>query len=304
MIKSLIIDDNLQSPVRLDSYISEEIDGLSRSRVQSLIKSGKITVNCKSVKPSFCISAGDVVEIDIPEPVPCEAVAENIPLDIIYEDDDILIVNKPKGMSVHPGAGHLTGTLVNALLYHCKDDLSGINGVMRPGIVHRIDKDTSGALIVCKNDEAHSFIAAQLAEHSIKRRYIAIVRGHLPALRGTVNKPIGRNPKDRKKMAIVEGGRRAVTHYSVLEEFKDYTYAEFRLETGRTHQIRVHMASIGHPLLGDEIYGSGKSKYKTEGQALHAESIGFIHPKGREYVEFHSPVPEYFEKILNDLRNR
>ena len=237
---------------------------------------------------------------DLSEP---DILPENIPLDILYEDDDVLVVNKPKGMVVHPANGHTSGTLVNAIMYHCQGNLSGINGVMRPGIVHRIDKDTTGALLVCKNDTAHRDLAQQLKDHTIKRRYRAIVSGNLKEDEGTVEGPIGRHPVDRKKMAINEkNGKDAITHYKVLERFDKYTYMEFKLETGRTHQIRVHMASIGHPLLGDTLYSNGKSPYKLQGQTLHAMTIGFIHPRTREYMEISAPLPEYFEKILHDLR--
>ena len=228
---------------------------------------------------------------------------ENIPLDILYEDDDLLVVNKPKGMVVHPSAGHYSGTLVNAVMYHCKDSLSGINGEIRPGIVHRIDMDTTGSLIVCKNDESHICIAEQIKEHSCNRRYRGIVCGVVKEEEGTINAPIGRHPTERKKMAVNEkNGKPAVTHYKVLERFERYTYMEFQLETGRTHQIRVHMASIGHPLLGDTLYSNGKSPYKLQGQTLHAMTIGFVHPKTGKYIEISAPLPEYFEKILRDLR--
>ena len=229
---------------------------------------------------------------------------EDIPIDIIYEDDDVLIVNKPKGMVVHPSAGHYTGTLVNAIMYHCKDSLSGINGEIRPGIVHRIDMDTTGSLIVCKNDESHINIAKQIKDHTVNRIYEGIVIGNLKDDQGTIEGPIGRHPIDRKKMCINEkNGKPAITHYKVLERFGNYTYAQFKLETGRTHQIRVHMSSIGHPLLGDTLYSSGKSAFKNlQGQTLHAKTIGFIHPRTNEYVEFSAPLPNYFEKLLNQLK--
>ena len=252
---------------------------------------------------NYKVKVDDIVRFTIPESVEPEIKAENIPLDIIYEDADFLIVNKPKNMVVHPAPGHYEGTLVNAIMYHCKEDLSGINGVMRPGIVHRIDKDTTGSLIICKNDEAHNDISAQLKEHSITRKYRAIVHGCLKDDEGIIDAPIGRHPTDRKKMAINErNGKRAVTHYKVLERFQKYTYIECQLETGRTHQIRVHMASIGHPLLGDEVYCGIKSPFSLEGQCLHAKTIGFMHPRTHEYVEFDAPLPKYFEELLKKLK--
>lgn len=287
---------------RLDVCINEWIDTVSRSYLQKLIKEGNVTVNGKSVKPSLSLKTDDEVIVFLPEAVEPEIKAENIPLDILYEDKDVLVVNKPKGMVVHPAAGHYEGTLVNALMYHCKDDLSGINGVMRPGIVHRIDRDTTGSLIVCKNDFAHQSIAAQLKEHSIKRVYKAIITGNFPDEEGTVNAPIGRHPTERKKMAINPNGREAITHYKILEPLKGYAYAQFQLETGRTHQIRVHMASKGHPLLGDTVYGSSKDPYHTNGQVLHAQTLGFIHPRSGEYIEVNAPLPQYFEELLVKLR--
>ena len=239
----------------------------------------------------------------VPECKTPEIEPENIPLDIIYEDDDIIVVNKPKGMVVHPAAGHYSGTLVNALMYHCKDNLSGINGVSRPGIVHRIDMNTTGVLVTCKNDFAHSRIAAQLAVHDITRKYNAIVWNPFSVESGTVDAPLARSRKDRKKVAIDQSGRRAVTHYRVLKNFKQFAHVECQLETGRTHQIRVHMSSIGHPLLGDDVYGSGKSPYNITGQALHARVLGFVHPRTGKYMEFEAPLPDYFQKILNDLES-
>lgn len=289
---------------RIDVYIAEYKDGLSRSRVQKLIEGGFVSINGKTVKSNYKLRKGDIIEVEIPDPEPLEIEAENIPLDIIYEDKDVVIVNKPQGMVVHPAAGHYSGTLVNALMYHCKDDLSGINGQTRPGIVHRIDKDTSGVLMIAKSDAAHNSLAQQLAVHSITRKYYAVVCGNIKEDGGTVDKPIGRSPKDRKKMAVVQGGRRAVTHYKVLERFGGkYTLIEAQLETGRTHQIRVHMASLGHPLLGDSVYGSEKQPFKLQGQALHAKVLGFKRPSDGRYVEFESPLPEYFEKLLTKLRN-
>ena len=287
--------------VRIDKYLAEQLPDITRSYLQKLLKDGSVQMNGKPVKASTKTAVGAVIALTIPEPEEPEILPENIPLDILYEDSDVILINKPKNMVVHPAAGHYTGTLVNALMYHCRGDLSGINGVLRPGIVHRIDKDTTGVLIVCKNDRAHNALAEQLKEHSITRKYRAIVCGNLKEDEGTVDAPLGRHPQDRKKMAIVRsGGKRAVTHYRVLERFGNDTYIECQLETGRTHQIRVHMASLGHPLLGDEIYGRAKSPFKLEGQTLHAMVLGFIHPTTGEYMEFEAPLPEYFEKLLKN----
>lgn len=292
-----------EAGVRIDKYLTEQLPDITRSYLQKLLKDGSVQMNGKPVKASTKTAAGAVIELTIPEPEEPEILPEDIPFDILYEDSDVILINKPKDMVVHPAAGHYTGTLVNALMYHCKGDLSGINGVLRPGIVHRIDKDTTGVLIVCKNDKAHNALAEQLKEHSITRKYRAIVCGNLKEDEGTVDAPLGRHPQDRKKMAIVRtGGKRAVTHYRVLERFGNYTYIECQLETGRTHQIRVHMASLGHPLLGDEVYGRVKSPFKLEGQTLHAMVLGFIHPTTGEYMEFEAPLPEYFEKLLEKLR--
>ncbi len=288
---------------RVDAYLAENVDDLTRSYAQTLIKDGRVTMDGKVVRSSTRVKTGALVEAVIPAPRELSAKPEEIDLDILYEDEDLLIINKPKGMTVHPAPGSPDHTLVNGVLWHCRGQLSGINGVLRPGIVHRIDKDTTGALIVCKNDTAHRKIADQLAVHSITRKYRGIVSGNLRDDTGTIEGNIGRNPKDRKKMAVVkEGGKPAVTHYRVLERFGKCTYCEFSLETGRTHQIRVHMASIGHPLLGDTVYGPNKCPYKLEGQTLHAEVIGFIHPSTGEYVEFHAPLPAYFEDLLRKLR--
>lgn len=289
---------------RIDRLLAEQFEGLSRSFLQKLFKSGDVSVNGRTVKPSYKAAAGDAVSLMVPEAIEPEILPEDIPLDILYEDHDVILVNKPKGMVVHPAAGHYSGTLVNALMYHCKDDLSGINGVLRPGIVHRIDMDTTGVIIACKNDLAHASIADQLKEHTITRRYEAIVHGVLKSDSGTVDAPIARNPKDRKKMCVAardSDGKRAVTHYRVLNRFKNYTHIECRLETGRTHQIRVHMAYIGYPLLGDVLYDSAKCPYKLQGQTLHAGVLGFIHPRTGEYMEFSAPRPAYFEKLLADL---
>lgn len=291
--------------MRIDRFISERMADTSRSYIQKLIKDELVTVDSKVVKSNYKVKEGEWVKIVLPEPVSLDIEAENIPLDILYEDSDVLLVNKPKDMVVHPSAGHVTGTLVNALLYHCKDSLSSINGVMRPGIVHRIDKDTTGILIICKNDKAHNCIAEQLKVHSITRRYHALVWNNVTDDTGTVDAPIGRHPVDRKKMAINhKNGKHAVTHYKVLERFGQYTYIQCELETGRTHQIRVHMASIGHPLVGDPVYGPAKQPFKTVGQMLHAKVFGFIHPSTNEYMEFETDLPEYFQLILEKLRNK
>lgn len=284
---------------RIDKFLSAQLPEQSRSYLQKIIKEGSVLVNGSPVKASYRMDDQDEVTIDLPELKEPEIEAENIPLDILYEDDDLLMVNKPKGMVVHPSAGHTTGTLVNAVMYHCKEDLSGINGVMRPGIVHRIDKDTTGVLVICKNDKAHNFVAEQLKEHSITRKYRAIVNGVIKEDEGTVNAPIGRHPTERKKMAINEkNGKHAVTHYRVLERFANHTYIECQLETGRTHQIRVHMAFLHHPLLGDTVYGSQKNPYHLEGQTLHAMVLGLIHPSTGSYLEVTAPLPEYFQKLL------
>lgn len=297
----LPINEELKG-TRLDKALSDYLDGVSRSYLQKLIKEGYVTVNDRPEKASFKLNVQDRVMVTLPDEEPVDILPEDIPLDILYEDPELLVVNKPKGMVVHPSAGHSSGTLVNALLYHCSGQLSGINGVQRPGIVHRIDKDTTGALVVCKTDLAHQSLAAQLKEHSITRRYRAVVHHNIREDEGTVDAPIGRHPVDRKKMAVnYRNGKRAVTHYRVLERFGDYTYIECRLETGRTHQIRVHMSHIGHPLLGDEIYGPAKCPFRLQGQCLHAMVLGFLHPVTGEYLEFTAPLPEYFEQLLRKL---
>lgn len=289
--------------LRADKGISGYLDDLSRSRIHSIIKEGRVFINGKKADADDRLKTLDEVVLDIPDIEIPDIEPEDIPLDILYEDEELLVVNKPKDMVVHPAAGHYSGTLVNALMFHCRD-LSGINGVMRPGIVHRIDKDTTGALIICKTDEAHRDIAGQLKEHSIKRLYRAIVTGVIKDDEGTVDAPIGRHPSDRKKMAAnVRGAKRAVTHYRVLERFRNHTYIECRLETGRTHQIRVHMALIHHPVLGDEVYTSQRPGFRTDGQVLHAYMSGFRKPSGGEYIEVTAPLPGYFEEILNKLRN-
>ena len=287
---------------RIDRYLTEMLPEQSRSFFQKLIRDGFVIVNHIIVKVNYRLKTGDVIEIDIPDAVPTEIVPENIPLDILYEDDDLLIVNKPKGMVVHPAVGHSTGTLVNAIMYHCQGNLSGINGEIRPGIVHRIDKDTTGSLIICKNDEAHRNIAEQIKEHSVTRRFVGVVAGTFSEESGTVEGAIGRHPNDRKRMTINEkNGKPAVTHYRVLQTLKGASFMEFELETGRTHQIRVHMASISHPLLGDTVYGNSKNPYKLQGQALHARTIGFIHPTTGEYIEVSAPIPEYMTELVRKL---
>lgn len=288
---------------RIDKCLSSLVDSLSRSYIQKLLKEEKIEVNGETVKANYKVKTDDEIRFEVPPAVRPDILPENIPLDILYEDKDVLVVNKPKGMVVHPASGHYTGTLVNAVMYHCKDNLSGINGVMRPGIVHRIDRDTTGSVIICKNDFSHNCIAAQLKEHSLVRKYHAICYGRLKEETGTVNAPIGRHPADRKKMAVNEkNGKRAVTHYKILKSFDKFTYIECILETGRTHQIRVHMASIGYPLLGDEVYANNrKSPFKLEGQCLHARILGFRHPESGEYIETDAPLPAYFEHLLKVL---
>ncbi len=287
---------------RLDVWLVSAVSGLSRSYIQKCIKDGQVSVNEKPAKAGYRLRVDDEVSFLIPEAVEPEVAAEDILLSVLYEDEDVLVVDKPKGMVVHPAPGHLNGTLVNAVLWHCKGQLSGINGVLRPGIVHRIDRDTTGSLIVCKNDQAHREIAAQLKAHSLNRTYRAIVHGVLEDEEGTVDAPIGRDERDRKRMAVNEkNGKAAVTHYQVLKRFRDYTYIECRLETGRTHQIRVHMTSIGHPLLGDEVYGARKTSFHLEGQTLHAHKLGFLHPGSGAYVEVEAPLPAYFEHLLEIL---
>lgn len=291
------------SGVRIDKFLSDAMPDVSRSYIQKLLKDAYITVNKKQIKSNYKVTANDEIQVILPEPEVPDIQPEDIPLDILYEDQDILIVNKPKGMVVHPAPGHYSGTLVNAVMFHCKDNLSGINGVSRPGIVHRIDMDTTGSLIICKNDRAHQALAEQLKDHHITRRYHAIVHGNLKEDSGTVNAPIGRHPVDRKKMSThAPHGRNAVTHYQVLERFGNYTYVECELETGRTHQIRVHMASIGHPILGDLVYGPAKCPFKLQGQTLHAKILGITHPTTGEYMEFDAPLPEYFVELLKKLR--
>ncbi len=291
-----------QDGERLDKLLSIIYPDFSRSFFQKLIKENSIKVNEKIKKANYKVQTDDVISVLIPDAIETSIEPEDIPLDILYEDNDVLVVNKPKGMVVHPSAGHYSGTLVNAIMYHCKDSLSGINGEIRPGIVHRIDMDTTGSLIVCKNDESHVAIAEQIKEHSCNRIYVGIVCGNVKEDEGTIDAPIGRHPVDRKKMAINEkNGKPAVTHYKVLKRFGKYTYMQFKLETGRTHQIRVHMASIGHPLLGDELYSKNCPFKHLQGQTLHARTIGFIHPRTKEYMEFSAPLPKYFDDLLQKL---
>ena len=289
---------------RLDSVVASLSEGQSRSYLKNLIKEGSVLLNGKVSKPSTKVHENDIIKLVLPEKIVPDILPENIPLDILYEDEDVLVVNKPKGMVVHPAPGHYSGTLVNAVMYHCGDSLSGINGVMRPGIVHRIDRDTTGSVIICKNDAAHASIAAQLQEHTIVRRYFAILYDNIAEDEFTVDRPLGRDPKDRKRMAVRSDGKRAVTHCKVLRRYGQYTYVECRLETGRTHQIRVHMAYVHHPLLGDEVYaGKRKSPFVTQGQCLHAGVLGFVHPRTGEYIETIAPLPQYFEDILSKLDN-
>ena len=301
-MKEFSIDRNTEGQ-RIDRYLSDELEDRSRSYIQKIMKEGYVKVNQKPVKSNYRLSFGDSVEVTLPEAKEPDIVPENIPLDILYEDQDIIMINKPKQMVVHPAPGHYSGTLVNALMYHCGDELSGINGCMRPGIVHRIDMDTTGSLVVCKNDKAHQSLSEQLKVHSIRRIYVAIVHGNIKEEEGTVNAPIGRHPTDRKKMSIhAKNARNAITHYKVLKRFGDYTYIQCKLETGRTHQIRVHMASIGHPLLGDQVYGPKKCPFsKLVGQTLHARTLGFIHPRTNEYIEVNAPLPDYFLNLLEKL---
>lgn len=302
-IRTIIVEDD-QIGERIDTVIALTIDSLTRSAVQKLISDGNVLVNDAPVVKNYKAKSGDIVKVTIPVPVLLNVEPQDIPLDIVYEDDDLLVVNKPKGMVVHPAPGNLDGTLVNALMFHCGDSLSGINGVIRPGIVHRIDKDTSGLLIVAKNDFAHLNLAEQIKEHSFTRKYKAVVHGNIKDDEGTIDAPLGRSPKDRKKMAVTDkNSRNAVTHFTVLERFGSYTFVECKLETGRTHQIRVHMAYKGHPVAGDTVYGPKNTPKELLGQCLHAGLIGFIHPRTGEYLEFEAPLPEYFENFLKKLRD-
>ncbi len=290
---------------RLDVFLAEEMSELTRSRIQKLIGDGCITVNGSVVKTNYKLRQDDEIEIEIPEARETELTAEEIPLDIVFEDDCMLVVNKPQGMVVHPAAGNYSGTLVNALMAHCGDRLSGINGEIRPGILHRIDKDTSGLLMVAKNDRAHMGLSEQIKEHSLAREYLALVHGRIKEDSGTIDAPIGRDEKDRKKMTITQkNSRNAVTHFFVLERFDKYTLVRCRLETGRTHQIRVHMSKNGHPIVGDPVYGRKREEFRLKGQLLHAHMLGFVHPESGEYMEFSQGIPEYFEEVLEKLRRK
>lgn len=292
-------DEN--SGERLDKFVADNSD-ISRSYAAKLCEDGLVMLGGKPLAKKYKITGGEEIEIDVPKPEELSIEPENIPLDIVYEDSDVIVVNKPQGLCVHPAPGNESGTLVNGLVYHCGGELSAINGVIRPGIVHRIDKDTSGLLIVAKNNEAHLKLSEQLKERKAMRKYVALVNGNIKEEGGTINKPIARNPVDRKKMAVVQGGREAITHFNVLERFGQYTLVECILETGRTHQIRVHMASIGHSIVGDPLYGIKKEKFNLPGQLLHAKTIGFVHPTTGEMMEFSSEIPEYFQKVLEKLR--
>lgn len=296
----LVLED--EEGDRLDVYLSSQLGDMSRSYIQKIIKDKKVKVNGKEEKAKYLVKEDDKVIIEIPAPKLLEVLPQDIPIDIVYEDSDVLIINKPQDMVVHPAPGNYENTLVNAIIYHCKDKLSSINGVIRPGIVHRIDKDTSGLLMIAKNNNSHNSLAEQLKDHSITREYEFICHGVVKEDKITVNKPIGRNPKDRLKMAVVPGGKNAVTHFEVVQKFENFTHMRARLETGRTHQIRVHALSINHPLLGDPVYGPKNNKFKTNGQTLHAKKLGFIHPSTNQYIEFDSELPNYFKDIINKLK--
>jgi len=298
-VRKIIVDKEAEN-TRLDVFLSKIFEDKSRSYIQKLIEGSHILVNDKEKKSNYKLNNNDIITIELPELQELVIEAEDIPLDILYEDEDVVVINKPQGIVVHPAPGNYKGTLVNALLYHC-EDLSGINGIARPGIVHRIDKDTSGVLVIAKNDKAHNKLAEQLRDHSMNREYITLVEGNIKQDKGVVDKPIGRNPKERMKMGIVNGGKRAVTHYEVIERFEKNTLIKCILETGRTHQIRLHMSHIGYPIVGDPVYGIKKQKFNLKGQMLHAKKLGFIHPSTGEYMEFESPLPEYFTHILNLL---
>ena len=289
---------------RIDAYLSEKLEDTSRVAIQRLVTNGKVLVNGKTVKASYKVQAGDEIEVEEEVPVEISLKAQNIPLDIIYEDKDIIVVNKPKGMVVHPANGNPDGTLVNAIMAICKDSLSGIGGEIRPGIVHRLDKDTSGIIIIAKNDKAHINLSEQIKEHTVKKTYIALVRGLVKENEATINMPIGRSEKDRKKMAVTKKGKEAITHFKVLERYDKYTLLQVNIETGRTHQIRVHLSQIGYPIVGDEVYSNGKNEWNVKGQCLHAKSLEFIHPVTGEKMYLEAELPQYFKNILEDLEGR
>ena len=299
-MKNVIVNENDKGK-RLDIYIAENFNELSRTMIKKLIESNNVLVNDKSEKVSYKVQANDNISIDVPEAKETKLKAQEIPLDIIYEDSDIIVVNKPKGMVVHPANGNPDGTLVNAILSICKNSLSGIGGELRPGIVHRLDKDTSGLIIVAKNDKAHINMSEQIKERNVKKTYIALVRGNVPEEEATINMPIGRSTKDRKKMAVTKNGKQAITHFKVLKRYSKYTLLEIKIETGRTHQIRVHMAEIGYPVEGDAVYSNGKNEFGIEGQMLHAYKLEFMHPITNKHMELTAPLPQYFEEILKKL---
>ena len=299
-MKNVIVNENDKGK-RLDIYIAENFNELSRTMIKKLIESNNVLVNDKSEKVSYKVQANDNISIDIPEAKETKLKAQEIPLDIIYEDSDIIVINKPKGMVVHPANGNPDGTLVNAILSICKNSLSGIGGELRPGIVHRLDKDTSGLIIVAKNDKAHINMSEQIKERNVKKTYIALVRGNVPEEEATINMPIGRSTKDRKKMAVTKNGKQAITHFKVLKRYSKYTLLEIKIETGRTHQIRVHMAEIGYPVVGDAVYSNGKNEFGIEGQMLHAYKLEFMHPITNKHMELTAPLPQYFEEILKKL---
>lgn len=300
-MKEIFVEEGME---RLDKYIAQKQESLSRVMIQKLIEEGNILVNGEKSKPSYNVQEGDKITIQIPEVKATDLKAQEIPLDIIYEDDDIIVVNKAKGMVVHPAVGNPDGTLVNAIMAHCKGNLSGIGGELRPGIVHRLDKDTSGLLIIAKNDKAHLEMSEQIQKRQVKKTYLALVRGAISENEATINMPIGRSTRDRKKMAVTKNGKEAITHFKVLDRFVGYTYLQVRIETGRTHQIRVHMAEIGHPVVGDMVYSNGKNEFGVEGQMLHATSLEFKHPITGKEMHLEAPLPEYFEEVLNKLRNK
>lgn len=303
MIKKIQVK-SINEKIRLDAYITKEIEDLSRSMIQKLLEENKISVNGKVEKPSYKVQQGDIIEVNIEEPKEVKIIAQDIPLDIVYEDNDILVVNKQKGLVVHPANGNPDGTLVNAIMAHCKDSLSGIGGELRPGIVHRLDKDTSGLLIIAKNDKAHIQISQQIKNREVKKTYIALVRGIITEDEATINMPIGRSTKDRKKMAVIKTGKEAITHFKVIKRYVGYTLLELNIETGRTHQIRVHLSEIGYPIVGDEVYSNGKNPFNVTGQMLHAEKLNFKHPKTGKEMSIEASLPKYFVEVLNQLEQQ